>query len=91
MLTASRLQEAVDAALGQHPASLVVDLSGVTFLASHGMNVLVAAHFRAGSETSVIVVADGPVTARPLTLVGITDIITMYPTLDEALSGVVAA
>jgi anti-anti-sigma factor len=90
MLTADSLAEAVDRVLTQHPASLVIDLSDVNFLASHGMNVLLSAHFRAGSDTSVVVVADGPLTARPLTLVGITDIIAICPTLDGALSGLAA-
>jgi anti-sigma B factor antagonist len=91
MLTAGTLSDAIDAAFAQHPTSLVFDLSDVDFLASHGMNVMVAAHFRAGSGISVVIVADGPVTARPLTLTGISEIIAMHPTLDGALIGLAAA
>jgi anti-sigma B factor antagonist len=32
------------------------------------------------------VVADGPATSRPLKLVGVTDVVDLYATLDEALA-----
>ncbi|WP_245905785.1 STAS domain-containing protein [Mycolicibacterium palauense] len=86
MLTAPTLEEAITTALGKSPATLVVDLSDVEFLASAGMGVLVAANDQATPNIGFAVVADGPVTSRPLKLVGIADIVTLYPTLDEALS-----
>lgn len=91
MLTAPTLAESVDRALVRRPASLIVDLQDVSFLASHGMSVIVAAHLRSGDETEVMVVAEGPATARPLTLVGIADIIAVHSTLDDALAEVAAA
>lgn len=86
MLTAPSLQDAISAALEKKPAALVVSLSEVEFLASAGMGVLVAGHDLAAPEIGFAVVADGPVTSRPLKLVGIADIISLYPTLDAALS-----
>jgi anti-sigma B factor antagonist len=86
MLTAPSLQDAMTAALDKSPSALVVNLSEVEFLASAGMGVLVAGHDLASPETGFAVVADGPVTSRPLKLVGIADIISLYPTLDVALS-----
>jgi anti-anti-sigma factor len=86
MLTAPQLEEALRSALGKKPASLVVDLSGVEFLASAGMGVLVAAHDEAGTDTRLCVVAEGPATSRPLKLVGIADIVPLYSTLDEAIA-----
>lgn len=86
MLTAPTLEEAITTALGKSPATLVVNLSDVEFLASAGMGVLVAANDQATPNIGFAVVADGPVTSRPLKLVGIADIVTLYPTLDEALS-----
>ncbi|CAA0136148.1 Anti-sigma-F factor antagonist RsfB [Mycolicibacterium vanbaalenii] len=86
MLTSPQLETAIDGALGQQPAGVVIDLTEVEFLASAGMGVLVAAHDKAGSEVSFSVVADGPATSRPLKLVGIADIVSLFPNLDEALA-----
>lgn len=90
MLTAPKLEEGIAAALNKTPAALVVDLTDVEFLASAGMSVLIAAQQRAGSDVAFAVVADGPVTGRPLKLVGIVDIVDVYPTLDEALAKLTA-
>ncbi|MCV7229351.1 STAS domain-containing protein [Mycolicibacterium komossense] len=86
MLTAPALEDAITTALGKSPAALVINLSDVEFLASAGMGVLVAAHDQAAPEVGFAVVADGPVTSRPLKLVGIADIVSLHPTLDAALS-----
>jgi anti-sigma B factor antagonist len=86
MLTAPQLEDAIKGALEQRPSALVINLSDVDFLASAGMGILVAAHDLASPEVKFAVVADGPVTSRPLKLVGIADIVNLYPTLDEALS-----
>lgn len=86
MLTAPQLDDAIKAALEKTPAALVVNLSDVDFLASAGMGILVAAHDLASPEVKFAVVADGPVTSRPLKLVGIADIVSLHPTLDAALS-----
>ena len=86
MLTSSQLETAINRALDQKPSTVVIDFTDVEFLASAGMGVLVAAHDKAGSEVAISVVADGPATSRPLKLVGIADIVSMYPTLDGALA-----
>ena len=86
MLTSPQLETAINNALEQQPAGVVIDFTDVEFLASAGMGVLVAAHDKAGSEVAISVVADGPATSRPLKLVGIADIVAMYPNLDEALA-----
>ena len=86
MLTSPKLETAIDVALGQQPAGVVVDFTDVEFLASAGMGVLVAAHDKAGSDVTLRVVADGPATSRPLKLVGIADIVSLHPSLDEALA-----
>lgn len=86
MLTSPQLETAIDTALGKSPAAVVIDFTDVEFLASAGMGVLVAAHDKAGSDVAISVVADGPATSRPLKLVGIADIVSLYPSLDEALA-----
>jgi anti-sigma B factor antagonist len=90
MLTAPHLDAAIESAMEQKPAALVVDFTNVDFLASAGMGVLVAAHDRSGSDIRFSVVADGPATSRPLKLVGIADIVALYATLNEALAGMSA-
>jgi len=86
MLTSPQLETAIDGALERQPTGMVIDFTDVEFLASAGMGVLVAAHDKAGSEVAFSVVADGPATSRPLKLVGIAEIVNMYPSLEEALA-----
>ena len=86
MLTAPQLEEAIGASLSKSPAALIVDLTDVEFLASAGMGVLVGAHDQLPEGIKFAVVADGPVTSRPLKLVGIADIVDLFQTRDEALA-----
>lgn len=85
ILTAPEVERRIAGVLEKNPTLLIVDLTGIEFLASHGMNVLLAAHGQCGAGTTFAVVADGPVTRRPMQLIGITDMLTVYPTLDDAL------
>jgi anti-sigma B factor antagonist len=82
-LTAPRLTEAIFGAVPEPPSPVIIDLSDVDFLASAGMTVLVTANERIAK---LFVVADGPGTSRPLTLLGLDRVLALYPTLDEALS-----
>ena len=85
VLTSPHLKAGIDAALEKGPAVLVIDLSEVEFLSSAGMAVLVAAREQAeASHVKFGVVASGPATSRPLTLIGLAEVIGMYPTLGEA-------
>jgi anti-anti-sigma factor len=91
MLTAPQLRDAVEAALSQHPAGLIVDMTAVEFLGSAGMQVLMEAHNQtSGTETRFAVVADGPATSRPLKITGIADLIDLYSALDAALENFAA-
>jgi anti-anti-sigma regulatory factor len=60
-------------------------MSDVEFLASAWMGVLIAAQDELAPAVGFAVVADGPATSRPLKLVGVTDVVDLYATLDEAL------
>lgn len=88
MLTAPVLADAIVNAAGQSPAGVIVDLTHVDFLASAGMCVLVSAHDVIAGQAEFGVVADGPVTRRPMTLIGLDDVIALYRTVDEALAGI---
>ncbi len=87
-ITAPLLEAAVAAASAAKPAAIVVDLGAVEFLASSGMGVLVAAHADLSPGLRFVVVADGPATSRPLTLIGIADIVGVFADLDGALAAV---
>lgn len=85
-VTAPRLEEALNAALTPAPAVLIADLTETEFLSSAGMSVLMSVHGRLGDSGRFAVVADGPGTSRPLKLVGIAEVIALYPTLDQAVT-----
>ncbi len=86
MLSAPWLTEAIEAALAKDPAGMIIDLSKVDFLASAGMSVLVASNSTADHSRSFAVVADGPTTYRPLTLMGLDEVLPLYRSLNDALS-----
>jgi anti-sigma B factor antagonist len=86
MLTAPGLSEAIDAALAKKPKGLIVDLSKVEFLGSAGISVLMKTRDTLGEATPFCVVADGPATHRPLTLLGINELMSLSRRLDDAVS-----
>jgi anti-sigma B factor antagonist len=86
MLSAPWLADAIDSALAKTPDGLIVDLSKVEFLGSAGISVLVKTHDSIGGSTRFCVVADGPTTHRPLTLLGINETMWLCRRLDDALS-----
>jgi len=86
MLTAPGLSEAIDTALAKKPHGLIVDLSRVEFLGSAGISVLMKTRDTLGETTQFCVVADGPATHRPLTLLGINELMLLSRRLDDAVS-----
>jgi anti-anti-sigma factor len=86
MLSAPHLAEAVHTALAAGPAALVIDLTKVEFLASAGMTVLVTAQSEVVPPTRFAVVANGSATSRPIKLMGLDNVLSLYSTLDSALS-----
>ena len=84
--TVVTLQSAISEALADRPTALVVDLTGVDFLASAGLQVLVATHESIGESAGFAVVADGPATSRPIQLTGLDQILSLHPTLAEAVA-----
>jgi anti-sigma B factor antagonist len=88
IITAPSLATQLDIALASTPAVLVVDLTKVDFLSSAGISVLVEAHrLTQNSATSLRVAAEGSATSRPLRIVGVDEIIDLYPTATEAVRG----
>ena len=86
MLTAPGLTEAIDSALAKKPKGLIVDLLKVEFLGSAGISVLMKTRDNLGESIPFCVVADGPATHRPLTLLGINDLMSVCRRLDDAVA-----
>ncbi|MGV0853133.1 STAS domain-containing protein [Mycolicibacterium phlei] len=87
LATVPTFQAAITEALTQEPTALVIDLTAVDFLASAGLQALVATHETVSkTATRFAVVAHGPATSRPIQLTGLDQVFSLYATLDEALA-----
>lgn len=86
LATVETLEAAIEKVIDSEKGPIVVDLSGVDFLASAGIALLVATHQRIDADRGLAVVADGPVTARPLMLTGLDEVLHIYPTVDDAVA-----
>jgi len=84
-LTTPQLDHAILSALRKQPTALIVDLTRVDFLASVSMNLLVAVHQKITPAARFGVVADGPVTRRPMKLIGIDSVVALYQSVGDAL------
>lgn len=86
-VVAGRADEAHRLAAGGGRRLLVIDLSGVVFLASIGVGILADHRNRAISTgVTVAIVAGNPAVARVLALTGLDDVIAMHATLGDALA-----
>jgi anti-sigma B factor antagonist len=89
MLTTPRLRAAVHTALQEADgATVVVDLTKVTFLGSPGLAALVDAvneARRQGGPLRIVVDSARPV-IRPIELTGLDDVLALYDTVEEALA-----
>jgi anti-anti-sigma factor len=84
MLTAPVLRRHIETAMGKKPAALIIDLTEVEFLASAGLTVLIETHDQLTPAVAFAVVAEGPVTARPIRLLGLDALMGVYSTVDAA-------
>lgn len=84
MVSAPTLSAAVTEAVATASDVLVMDLSDVGFFGSAGLSVLVEAlEVTAGRKLRVVASA---AVRRPAELTGLTDLLDLYATLDEALA-----
>lgn len=86
LLTAPQVEEKVMSLLRQEHPVVVIDLSGVSFLASAGLKLLVAAQQATQGGTRIRVVADDQRTFRPIEMTGLTEHLSVYPTVADALN-----
>ena len=84
--TAPAFEAVIAEALEEDPAVLAIDLSDVSFMASVGLRILAATQEEVGKSIQIAVVADNAAASRPMQLTGLDNVISLYPTLDEALT-----
>jgi anti-sigma B factor antagonist len=88
LLTVGRLRVAVDEALKEAAGRpVIVDLTAVTFLGSHGLAALVEAALKAEqrSEPLRLVVDEARAVTRPLQITGLDEVLALYYSVEEAL------
>ena len=84
----SQLQSALQQAESQESRLLILDLQGVTYFGSAGLNAVLDCHkqgLQAG--TSVRLVADNGLVVRPIEVTNLDSLLDLYPTLSDALEG----
>ncbi len=84
-LTAPRLDAALDELLAAPDPVLVVDLTGISFLASSGLAVLIRAAHQAG-ERRLRLVSTARAVRRPMEIIGSDQLFDLYPDRAAALS-----
>jgi anti-anti-sigma factor len=84
----SQLESALHEAESQASRLLIIDLEGVTYFGSAGLNAILDCHkqgMRTG--TSVRLVADNGLVVRPIEVTNLDSLLDLYPTLPAALEG----
>ena len=89
--TAPAFEAAIAGALDDDPPVLVIELSEVSFMASVGLRILAATQEKVSKSARVAIVASNPATSRPMQLTGLDKVMSLYPTLDDALTAVGAS
>ena len=84
--TAPAFEAVIAEALEEDPPVLVVELSEVIFMASVGLRILAATQEKVGKSIQIAVVTDNAAASRPMQLTGLDNLISLYPTADEALT-----
>jgi anti-sigma B factor antagonist len=88
-LTAPRLAEGLSGLLDDERSTPVVDLAGVSFLASSGLAVLIRAAHRASEQGRALhIVATSRAVTRPLEVTGSDRLFEMHGGLEEVFPGV---
>jgi anti-anti-sigma factor len=91
LTVAECLRDALLSAFNAGATALVVDLTATTFLDSAGVTALVRAARRASaSEAALRVAVTSPAVLRVLDLVGINQLVPVYPSVAEALASLSA-
>lgn len=85
MVNADEIRDKLLAAAGCDLAVLIIDMSGTTFCDSAGVRAIIVAHQQAAATRTQFRLVATEV-SRILKLVGVDQLIPIYPTLQEALA-----
>ncbi|MGH3615096.1 MAG: STAS domain-containing protein [Pseudonocardia sp.] len=92
MQTTPVLRRRIGEAFNGDPTHLIVDLSGVEFIGSHGLAALLDAQERAGVEgRGLAVVAGTRAARRPIEISGLAQVLNLCDDLDQAQAAVPSA
>lgn len=84
----SSLEGALDIARSHPAKKLVIELAGVTYFGSAGLNAVLACHERGVSDgVAVRVVAANPEVLRPIEVTKLDSVLRPYVTIDDAVDG----
>jgi anti-sigma B factor antagonist len=81
--TAPTLRERLDEVLNQGTRSLCIDLTGVQFLDSTGLGVLVGTMKKIGSEGSLVIVCNRPHILKVFEITGLAKVFDIRSSIDE--------
>jgi anti-anti-sigma factor len=86
-LTSTELRDALTGEMAGKTRLLLVDMSALTFIDSGATQMIIAAHqvFRREGGTLALV-SPTPAAARVLELTGVSELITVYGSVDEAVT-----
>ena len=86
LYNAHQVREELFSVAGREPERLIVELSGVTFIDSTGLGVLIEARTRLVNRHAFLLVAPGLETRRALEISGLDRHFAVHDSLDEALA-----
>jgi anti-sigma B factor antagonist len=86
LYNAHLVRDELAAAAEREPERLIVELSGVTFIDSTGLGVLIESRARLANKHTFLLVAPGLETRRALEVSGLDRHFAIHDSLDEALS-----
>jgi anti-anti-sigma factor len=79
------MAEVFDAEVAKRPRLVVVDISGLSFIDSSALSIIMRAHRALHRDGGTLaLVSPSPAVARTLQLIDIARAIPVYPTLEEA-------
>jgi len=88
LFTAPEFKQRVSAPIDAGRSSVVVDLTGTTFIDSSSLGVLIGAHRRLKLRGgSLVVVCDNEAIVKTFRITGLDGVFTLVRTLDDALDG----
>jgi anti-anti-sigma factor len=87
MTNADRVGQQLRSAIAPGVRTVIADMAPTSFCDSSGINMLVRAHQQAAANgTELRLVAASPAVLRILTLTGLDQLLTIYPSLSQALA-----